>query len=348
MNSKTATIRTLFQHEGQDICLIQLSNARGMQVELSNYGALIKSLIVPDKNGNPVDVVLGFDELEDYFSAGYRSAYPYMGTIVGRCANRIGQAQFTIDGNTYQVSANTPPHQLHGGMEGFDRKVWRVKSLSDCPESQLVLTYLSKDGEEGFPGNLTVEASFTLTDENELKLEFSAHTDAPTPVDLTHHGYFNLDGDASPIFDHELKIDADSWLGQYPDCLTNGEIIPVENTNKDFRNSRKLKITDDFAGYDQAFVLNQPVINHCSAELYSPKTGIRMELFTNQPAIQFYTAQHLGPFKGKNGLLYQAFSGLCLETQVHPNAINTSHFPDVILRPGGHYLHQCTYKFSTL
>ncbi len=319
-----------------------------MEVELSNYGALIKSITIPDKNGIPVDVVLGFDNLSDYFSPEYLNAYPYLGTIVGRCANRIGHATFEIDGKQYQVSANTPPHQLHGGFEGFDKKLWKIKSISETPESQLVLTYLSPDGEEGFPGNLQVEASFTLTDQNELKLEFTAQTDAPTPVDLTHHGYFNLDGDASPIFDHSLKIDADAWLGQYPDCLTTGEIIPVKNSDKDFTNSRKVKSSADFEGYDQAFILNHPDITHCSASLYSHKTGIQIEVFTNQPAIQFYTAQHLGPLNGKRNQTYQTFSGLCLETQVHPNAVNTPHFPSVILHPGEEYLHATTYKFSTL
>lgn len=332
-------------HQEQQVYLIRLTNNTGMQVELSNYGGLIKSLIVPGRDQFPVDVVLGFDNLSDYFSDTYLAAYPYLGTIVGRCANRIGHAQFELDGKTFHISANTPPHQLHGGFEGFDKKVWTVKSVT---ETQAVLTYLSKDGEEGFPGNLTVEASFTLTDQNELKLEFTAHTDAPTPVDLTHHGYFNLDGDASLIFDHTLMIDADAWLGQYPDCLTTGELMQVKNSDKEFTNSRKVKSSANFKGYDQAFVLNHPDITHCSARLYSSKTGIRMDLYTNQPAIQFYTAQHLGPLNGKRNQTYRAFSGLCLETQVHPNAVNTPHFPSVILHPGEHYLHATTYKFSTL
>ncbi len=334
-------------HQEQQVYLIRLTNATGMQVELSNYGGLIKSLVVPDKNGQPTDVVLGFDNLSDYFSETYLAAYPYMGTIVGRCANRIGHAQFDLDGKTFKVSANTPPHQLHGGIEGFDKKVWTIKSLTKTPEPELVLTYLSPDGDEGFPGNLELELKFTLTADNELKTEFSARTDQPTPVDLTHHGYFNLDGDASPIFEHQLKINADTWLGQYPDCLTNGDLIPVKHSDKDFTKLRPVKNTDHFEGYDQAFVLNHPDLAHCAAELYSAKTGIRMELYTNQPAIQCYTAQHLGPLRGKRNQTYRAFSGLCLETQVHPNAVNTSHFPSVILRPGEHYLHTTTYKFST-
>lgn len=319
-----------------------------MKVELSNYGGLIKSIIVPDKNRHPVDVVLGFDKLEDYLSPEYLAAYPYFGTIIGRYANRIGHAQFTINNKKYSLSANAGQHQIHGGTEGFDKKVWMVKSLSEAPEAQLVLTYLSPDGEEGFPGNLAVELTFTLTDANELKLDMSATTDEDTAVNLTHHGYFNLNGDGKSIESHLVKIAADHYLAQHSDFLPTGDVLKVEGNSHDFRKMKA--INQDWnaeEGYDQAFVLNQIGLNYSAAEVYSPQSGIRMELFSNQPAVQFYTAKHLSPIKGKNRFNYGPFSAFCLEDQVHPNAINLPQFPNTILKAGETYSHQTIYRFRT-
>jgi len=335
-------------HQDQQVYLIRLANDSGMQVELSNYGGLIKSLFVPDKNGHPVDVVLGFDNLSDYFSTEYLANYPYFGTIIGRYANRIGQASYTHQGNTYKLSVNAAPHQIHGGTEGFDKKVWKIKSLTQTPEPELILTYTSPDGEEGFPGNVKFELSFTLTNNNELKLAMLATTDQETATNLTHHGYFNLNGDGGSIASHYLQLNADQYLAQHPDFLPTGELLPVKGTPKDFTQPKQIgQDWDPENGYDQAFILRDTLLSQAAAVAYSDQSGIQLELFTNRPAIQFYTSKHLVPIKGKRGLMYQPFSGFCLEDQVHPNAINIPHFPNTLLKPGETYNHQTIYRFST-
>lgn len=338
----------VFQHQDQQVYLVRLKNARGMEVDLSNYGGLIQSIRVPDQHGNPVDVVLGFDTLSDYLSTDYLSNYPYFGTIIGRYANRIAQAGFKLEGKNVSVSANTPPHQLHGGFEGFDKKVWTIKSLSESPEPCLILSYLSPDGEEGFPGNLQVELSFTLGLDNELRLDIQAQTDRDTAINLTHHGYFNLNGDGKSIAEHQIQLLADYYLAQDADFVPTGILSPVKGTPKDFTQSKQINQDwDPENGYDQAFVLNEIDLSKPAAMACSAQSGIKMELFTNQPAIQFYTSKNLAAIKGKRGQLYQPFSGFCLEDQVHPDAVNKPHFPNTILKAGQTYSHQTIYKFST-
>ncbi len=330
------------QHQGADVFTFTLRNSQGMTVVLSNYGGIIQSIIVPNKAGNAVDVVLGFEHIQEYWSDEYVENYPYFGAIIGRYANRISQGKFTIEGKSYQVSTNAGKHQLHGGNMGFDKKVWDVLTSSN---QEVVLHYLSKDGEEGFPGNVYVQLSFKLAETNELSITMTAQTDQATPINLTHHGYFNLEG-TGHIGEHELHIIADSFLVQDADFVPTGELKPVEGNAHDFTMPKAIAADwDATMGYDQTFVLNS-VNQKAAATVYAPQSGICMELFTNQPAIQFYTAKHLAPMKGKNGLEYGPFTAFCLEDQVHPDAVNHAHFPNTILRPGETYIHETRYAFS--
>ena len=330
------------QHQGADVFTFTLRNSQGMTLVLSNYGGIIQSIIVPNKAGKAVDVVLGFEHIQEYWSEEYVENYPYFGAIIGRYANRIAQGKFTIEGKSYQVSTNAGKHQLHGGNMGFDKKVWDVLTSSN---QEVVLQYLSKDGEEGFPGNVYVQLSFKLAETNELSITMTAQTDQATPINLTHHGYFNLEG-TGHIGEHELNIIADSFLVQDADFVPTGELKPVEGTAHDFTVQKGIAADwDATMGYDQTFVLNS-VNQKAAATVYAPQSGICMELFTNQPAIQFYTAKHLAPMKGKNDLVYGPFTAFCLEDQVHPDAVNHAHFPNTILRPGETYTHETRYVFS--
>jgi aldose 1-epimerase len=330
------------QHQGADVFTFTLRNSQGMTVVLSNYGGIIQSIIVPNKAGKAVDVVLGFEHIQEYWSDEYLENYPYFGAIIGRYANRISQGKFAIEGKSYQVSTNAGKHQLHGGNMGFDKKVWDVLTSSN---QEVVLQYLSKDGEEGFPGNVQVQLSFQLAETNELYITMTAQTDQATPINLTHHGYFNLEG-TGHIGEHELHIIADSFLVQDADFVPTGELKLVEGTAHDFTMPKAIAADwDATMGYDQTFVVDA-VDQKAAATVYAPQSGICMELFTNQPAIQFYTAKHLAPMKGKNGLEYGPFTTFCLEDQVHPDAVNHAHFPNTILRPGETYTHETRYVFS--
>jgi len=330
------------QHQGADVFTFTLRNSQGMTLVLSNYGGIIQSIIVPNKAGKAVDVVLGFEHIQEYWSEEYVENYPYFGAIIGRYANRIAQGKFTIEGKSYQVSTNAGKHQLHGGNMGFDKKVWDVLTSSN---QEVVLQYLSKDGEEGFPGNVYVQLSFKLAETNELSITMTAQTDQATPINLTHHGYFNLEG-TGHIGEHELLIIADSFLVQDADFVPTGELKPVEGNAHDFTMPKAIAADwDATMGYDQTFVVDA-VDQKAAATVYAPQSGICMELFTNQPAIQFYTAKHLAPMKGKNDLVYGPFTAFCLEDQVHPDAVNHAHFPNTILRPVETYTHETRYVFS--
>ncbi len=330
------------RHQGADVFCFTLSNEKGMYVTLSNYGGIIQSIIVPNKACKAVDVVLGFEHIQEYWSDEYLENYPYFGAIIGRYANRIAQGNFAVDGKTYQVSTNAGKHQLHGGNMGFDKKVWEVLASTN---QEVVLQYHSKDGEEGFPGNLIVQLRFQLAETNELSIAMTAQTDQVTPINLTHHGYFNLEG-TGHIGGHELQISANHILIQDADFVPTGELKSVEGTAHDFTKPKAIATDlDATMGYDQTFVLNA-VDQNAAATVFAPQSGICMELFTNQPAIQFYTAKHLAPMKGKNGLDYGPFTAFCLEDQVHPDAVNHAHFPNTLLRSGETYIHETRYAFS--
>lgn len=331
------------KHQGLDVYVFTLTNERGMTVKLSNYGGLIQSIMVPNKEGKPVDVVLGFDSIPEYWSEEYLNNYPYFGVIIGRYANRIAQGKCWVDGKSYQLTTNAGEHQLHGGHAGFDKKVWDVISSTDV---EVVLHYHSKHGEEGFPGNLNIQLRFQLAETNELFISMTAQTDQATPINLTHHGYFNLEG-SGHIGAHVMQICANTCLGQNADFVPTGQENMVADTFYDFRTPKAIASNWNAAeGYDQTFVLTSTETNTAAASVYAPQSGICMDLYTNQPAIQFYTAKHLAPMKGKNGLDYGPFTAFCLEDQVHPDAVNHAHFPNTILRPGETYTHQTRYAFS--
>ncbi|WP_276362557.1 aldose epimerase family protein [Daejeonella sp. H1SJ63] len=335
----------LFQHNAQDVYLYTLRNIWGVEVTVSNLGAIVRSFNVPDRDGIPTDIVLGYDKMETYLNGNPA----YLGAMVGRFANRIGNASFEIDGESYQVSSNLPPHQLHGGFEGFDKKVWSPVSEENVPFKRVQMSYLSPDGEEGFPGNLTVNVCFELNDRNVLTIYTEASSDKATPFNLTHHDYFNLNGGAS-IIDHRVEIFSDFYLGQDADYVANGELLPVEGTQYDFRKSKKISADQGPSeGYDQSFLINKDYATWGkAATAISDQNGIMLEVFTDEPTVHFYTGKYLNVKGAKYGQEYSAFTGFCFETQHHANAVNIPGFPSTILRPGELYRHKTSYQISAV
>jgi len=328
-----------------------LRNQHGMEVRCSNYGATITAILVPDRDGQFDDVALGYHTVEEYINAVNR---PYFGCVAGRYANRIGNGVISIDGVTYQLSRNDDnKHHLHGGYMGFDKVVWKATQTGN----RLEMTYLAKDGEEGYPGNLNVKVIYTLTDHNEFKMEYEAVTDQATLVNLTNHTYFNLAGEGSgSIIDHELMIIADGFTPIDSDKITTGEIRNVEGTAFDFRTpkaiGRDLGADDEQIasgmGYDHNWVLNRDGKGlQLAASLYESTSGRRLQVFTEEPGIQFYSGNFLdGRLTGKSGRAYTYRSGLCLETQHYPDSPNRPEWPTTILRPGEKYHTTTMYSFS--
>jgi aldose 1-epimerase len=337
-----------FTHSsGEDIYLFALRNAKDTEVLITNYGAIITAFKIKQANGSFNDIVLGFDKAEDYCSESYLRQYPWFGCAVGRCANRIKNAAFEIDGKKYSLSKNRVNEQLHGGLSGFDKKAWRVV-LFDEIKNILELKYRSADGEEGYPGNLDVSLKFELTDNDELSYEYHASCDQPTVVNLTHHSYFNLNNGKGTITGQLLKIYSSQTLEQGENLTANGRIIPVENTEYDFREFRRIgEQTGMEHGYDKSFVLskNDDALS-IAAEAHSEQSGVKLQVFTTEPVVHFYSGKWIPEIKGKNGDQYGSFSGFCLETHKHPNAINIPHFPNTILRPGETYFQKTVYKLS--
>lgn len=332
-----------FKKDGEDIYLFTLCNAQGTEIGITNLGAIITSFKVKQKNGKVNDIVLGFDKVEDYLSVDYLKQYPYFGAACGRYANRIKKGHFQIDGIPYQLTQNMGDDQLHGGHEGFDKKIWQLISSTG---SSLILKYMSKDEEEGFPGNLETTLRFELNDNNELSYELSATTDKATAVNLTHHSYFNLNNGNGTIEDHEVKIYGSNILAQDDGLVCNGEFIPVADTLYDFRNFKQVnKNWNKANGYDQCFIVDTKDGElNLVAETRTLQSGLSLKIFSTEPAVQFYTGQGIPPVYGKLGIQYAPFSGLCLETHKHPNAINIPFFPNTVLRPGELYSQKNVYK----
>lgn len=333
---------------GQDVFHFILSNTAGIRAGITNYGGIITSFIVPGKNGTFNDIVLGFDKVEDYTSPAYLANYPYFGCVVGRTANRIRNAAFELEGKAYEVTPNFGKHQLHGGKEGFDKKIWEITGSGEFPNPWVEMKYLSPDGDEGYPGNLTTWIRFELTEENELSYTFTARTDQTTAVNLTHHGYFNLDNGQGDIKDYELKIYGSHILEQDEDLCTTGNVTAVKDTVFDFRSFVKIgERLQQVPEFDKSFVVdknNDPAGMALMAEARCAASGLLLQVYATDPIVHFYTGKWIPELTGKNNTPYGAFSGFCLETQIHPNAINIPQFPTMVLKPGEEYRSKTMYK----
>jgi aldose 1-epimerase len=333
-----------------EVKLYRLKNANGLEMEVTNFGGRVVSLFVPDREGNFEDVVLGYDSVDEYIN----NPTSYFGAPIGRYGNRIADALFTLNGETYQLEANNGPNNLHGWPGGYHNVVWTVEESDD---QQLVLSYVSEDGHGGFPGTLTVRMTYALTDDNEFKIDYEATTDEPTVVNLTHHSFFNLNGAGNgDILNHKIFIDADFYTPVDSVLIPTGEIAPVDGTSMDFTTAHIIgdRIDDDFdqlnyaGGYDHNWVLNKEGETgaQLAAAVWVPENGRKMEVYTTEPGIQFYAGNFLNNVEGKDGQTYVKRGALCLETQHFPDSPNQPDFPSVVLNPGDKYTQTCIYKFS--
>jgi aldose 1-epimerase len=324
-----------------------LTNPSGMEIGILNYGGTITDIIVPDKEGNKGNVVLRFDSLSGYLQKGN----PFFGSLVGRYGNRIANARFSLDGKTYTLAANNDGNSLHGGIKGFDKVVWKTERMAG--DSSLQLTYYSKDGEEGFPGNLSVKVIYTLTGENELKIDYTATTDKSTPVNLTNHAYFNLSaGRDSTILGHQLMINADKFTEVNDKLIPTGKLPEVKGGPMDFTVSKVVgkDLAQVKGGFDHNWILNKKGNElEKAAELYDAPSGRLMEVWTTEPGVQFYSGNFLnGELTNTPGnIKYVKHAGLCLETQHYPDSPNQPAFPNSILKPGETYKQTTIYKFAT-
>jgi aldose 1-epimerase len=335
--------------DGDAVDLYTLTDGKGVEATISTYGGVIVSLTAPDRTGKAGDVVLGFDDFN-----GYLKPPPYFGAIIGRYGNRIGHAKFTLDGVTYQLAKNDGDNTLHGGRRGFDKRIWKVNSSNS---HSIELSYLSKDGEEGFPGNLSTTVTYTLQD-HELRIDYSATTDKDTVINLTNHSYFNLAGQGQgDILGHQLTIHADRFTPIDKTLIPTGELRSVEGTPFDFRQPHAIgegiNSSDEQIvlgqGYDHNFVLNRAGSGlELAARVMEPTTGRVLEVLTTEPGMQFYTGNSLdGSLTGKGGKTYGRRSAFCLETQHFPDSPNKPDFPSVVLKPGGRYQTATAYRFTT-
>jgi len=316
-----------------------------MLVRIITYGGIITHLQVPDREGHPRDVVLGFDELTSYLRG-----HPYFGTITGRYAGRIAGGRFDLDGHTYELARNDGDNHLHGGLRGFDKVVWEAATRKDPTHVSLILSYLSPHMEEGYPGNLKVRVIYTLMEDNVLEITYEAETDRPTVLNLTNHSYFNLEDPSGDILGHVATIHADRMLEARDDLNPTGRIIEVEGTPYDFREPKPFgrDIARTGMGYDLCYVLeNDARSPHPCASVYSPLSGIVLEVETTQPGVQLYTANFLdGSLRGKGGVAYAKHAAFCLETQHYPDTPHHPHFPSVRLDPGDRYQQTTFFRFS--
>jgi aldose 1-epimerase len=337
--------------DGVEVEQYILTNAAGMTAKIITYGAILTELDVPDRDGKLGDVVLGFDNLKDYLAG-----HPYFGATVGRVANRIAKGRFTLDGKEYKLAVNNGPNSLHGGQKGFDKVVWKAHPGRTANGAAVEFTYVSKDGEEGYPGTLTATVTYTLTNNNFLRLDYTARTDKATPVNLTNHTYFNLAGaESGDILHHELMIAADKYTPADDTLIPTGEIKPVKDTPFDFTTLRRIgeridQLKGDPGGYDVNYLLNSGGKEEpgWAARVSEPKTGRVMEMYTTEPGVQVYTGNFLdGKQKGRGGVVYKKHGGFCLEAQHFPDAVHHDNFPSIILKPGQTYKQTTIYQFST-
>lgn len=337
--------------DGTQVELFTLTNSNNMTVKIMNYGGTIVSIEIPDRDGKLDDITLGYDTLDEYCNGTC-----FFGALVGRHANRIEGSEFNLKGITYHLAKNDGNNHLHGGNRGFDKVVWDANILEGAEGQSLELLYRSPDGEENYPGNLDVKVIYTLTEDNELRIEYSAISDKDTVVNLTNHAYFNLSGHASgDISNHQLKIDADYFTPNSNECIPTGEILKVKDTPMAFTTLTPVGAGIDSTyeqvasveGYDHNWVLNvSGEAPEKAAEVYDAKTGRFMEVYTTKPGVQLYTANSVNDVHGKGGAIYNRRSALCLETQYFPNGLKYRHFPSPILKAGDEYRHTTIYKFS--
>lgn len=335
--------------------LYTLSNDHGIEAAITNYGGIIVALRTPDRNGNLGDIALGFDTLTEYLTEN-----PFFGALVGRFANRIGKARFTLDGIVYSLDQNNGPNALHGGSKGFDKVVWTAEPFEREDEVGINLSYESEDGEEGYPGNLSVAVTYTLNNQNALRIDYSATTDRKTIINLTNHSYFNLAGSGT-VLDHVVELNADQFTPTNDTLIPTGELRSVEGTPMDFRQPMSIgqRIDDEYqplqqaGGYDHNWVLNKAedsteLLSHC-ATVTEPSSGRKLEVHTTQPGVQFYTGNMMPSrgITGKGGQKYPRRGGFCLETQNFPDAPNQPSFPSAVLKPSETYEHTTIFRFST-
>lgn len=338
--------------DGRDVEEYTLTNAAGMEIKAITYGGIITSWTAPDKAGNYENIVLGYDNLEQYIASN-----PYFGAIIGRYGNRIGKGQFSLNGEMVQLETNDGPNHLHGGVRGFDKVVWTAVGDAASGEAVLTLTYTSPDGEGGYPGTLESKVAYRLTNDNELVVTYEAKTDKTTVVNLTQHSYFNLSGDFSQtVLDHELQINADQFVPVDETLIPTGELATVEGTPFDFRSAkaigRDIEVADEQMtrgkGYDHCWVLNEQNSYRKVAAVVHPGSGRQLEIYTDEPGIQFYGGNFLdGTLPVPGGGTYGYRSGFCLETQHYPDSPNQPEFPSVVLEPGETYTSKTSFKFST-
>ncbi len=335
--------------DGTAIDEYTLTSGKGMTAKIITYGGLLTELLVPDKTGKTTDVVLGFDNLKSYLAG-----HPFFGANAGRVANRIAKGRFTLDGKEYKLATNNGPNHLHGGLKGIDKVVWKAEPIDLPAGPALKLTCTSPDGEEGYPGNLQMAVTYTLTRDNTLRLDFEAVTDKATPVNLAHHSYFNLAGHgAGDILEHELMIAADKYTPTDDTLIPTGKIEPVKGTPFDFATPTAIgkRMGAVKGGYDLNYVLRGGAEKkpHLAARVLEPKSGRIMEVLTTEPGVQLYTGNFLdGKNRGKGGAVYRKHAGFCLEAQHFPDSVNQPAFPSVILRPGQTYRQTTIYAFKTL
>lgn len=337
--------------DGQSVDLYTLTNRHGMVAKITNFGGIITEIRAPDRNGKFEDVVLGFDNLDQY-----TAGHPFFGAIAGRYANRIAKGKFTLDGKTYTLAVNNGPNHLHGGEVGFDKKVWEARGTNESAGPTLKLRYISADGEEGYPGKLTTYVTYTLTDDNALKIDYEAKTDKPTVLNITNHSYFNLAGENSgSIADHVLYLNSKEYTQVDDTLIPTGEYKKVKGTPLDFTKptpiGERMKDIQDKTngGYDHNFLLDHPAHKVAlAARVMDPASGRVMEVWTDQPAVQLYTGNFLdGTLTGIGGKKYEKFGAFCLETQHYPDSPNHQQFPSTVLRPGDTFKSETIYKFST-
>lgn len=337
--------------DGQAVDLYTLTNASGVEAGIMTYGGIVVSLKVPDRNGKLEDVVLGYDRLD-----GYLQKNPFFGALAGRYGNRIAKGRFTLNGREYTLARNNGENHLHGGIKGFDKMVWKAKEVEEKDGVGLSLSYVSKDGEEGYPGNLSTTVIYTLTNNNELRIDYRASTDKDTVVNLTNHSYFNLAG-SGDILKHEVMINADTFTPVDAGLIPTGELRSVKGTPFDFSRphaiGERIDQPDEQLTFGKGYDHNW-VINHrdgalaLAARIYEPGTGRVMEVYTKEPGMQFYTGNFLdGSITGKGGQVYRKRAGFCMETQHFPDSPNKPNFPSTVLRPGQTYTTTTVYKFST-